>query len=194
MRIGIDIDGVLYDFVSAFHAYAEQSLGRTLPKNFEKWGFFEEWGIDLPGFCKMMEEGCAAGALYHEGPLPEHAKQVIHLLEDEGHTIVFITARGEHARQATRNWLDGHGLWHHLIMGAEDKTLHQLDVLLDDGPHNIEAARAAGVRAIVFDQPWNQHVAGVRVYSWRHFHILIILLTAPWGRAKSPNTGLEISR
>jgi FMN phosphatase YigB (HAD superfamily) len=169
MNIGLDLDGVLYPFTEVIHAFAEKHLGIPLPRNFEKWGFFDDWGMDWPEFLTLMEEGHAAGMVYHEGLITEGAVDVINRLSEHGHEITFITARGTYARATTRAWLDSHGLYHELIMGAEDKGSHPLDVLLDDGAHNIEAARAAGIRAIVFDQPWNQEVPGERVWTWAEF-------------------------
>lgn len=177
MKIGIDIDGVLYDFVTSIHAYAERKLGRTLPRNFDRWGFFfDEWGLDWLAFCQLMEDGCAEGELYHRGELAEGAADVIRMLAKLGHEVIFATARGAYAEAATRAWLDSHGLYHELVVAAEDKTTLGLDVLLDDSPANIEAARAAGIRGVTFDQPWNRHVEGDRAYSWVGFGWLMTTL------------------
>lgn len=169
-RIGIDLDGVLYPFVDVIHDRAQLRLGHKLPRNFEKWGFFEDWGLDWPGFVALMERECEAGFLYWKGAIAPGAVENIFMLEEWGQEVVYVTARGAHAHDATASWLRQHALDHRkLITGASDKTLHQLDVLLDDGPHNIEAAIAAGCRGIIFDQPWNQGIEGERVHSWDEF-------------------------
>jgi uncharacterized HAD superfamily protein len=178
VRIGIDLDGVCYDFVNALHAFAETHLGRELPRNFHVWGFFEEWGIDWDGFLALMEAGCSAGLLYHKGDLAPGAAETLQPLHEAGHEIVFVTARGEYAQRATRDWLDGHGLYHDLIVGADDTAAHRLDILLDDGAHNIERARAEGIFAVIFDQPWNQDAVGPRVYGWDGFRALMHLVDA----------------
>lgn len=47
------------------------------------------------------------------------------------------------------------------------------DLLLDDGPHNIDAFKSVGI-AVVFDRPWNQKTEGHhRVKDWKSFLELV---------------------
>ena len=40
------------------------------------------------------------------------------------------------------------------------------DIYIDDAPHNITALRGAGCEAIIFDQPYNQQLEGLRARDW----------------------------
>lgn len=47
------------------------------------------------------------------------------------------------------------------------------DILLDDGPHNIDAFKKKGI-AVVFDCPWNRKTEGqYRVKNWKEFLELV---------------------
>ena len=46
-------------------------------------------------------------------------------------------------------------------------------LLIDDGPHNLEAWERAGGIAVAYSQPWNQSWKGLRMNSWFELaHIL----------------------
>jgi 5'(3')-deoxyribonucleotidase len=169
MKIGIDLDGVCYPFVDEFrnwmkrnYSFADRDLRAT------QWNFFEDWGMSAREFNAQLERAHDESALWHYAHPTEGAANALYDLA-EGHTIHIVTHRPEYAKQTTEHWLHDQRLTYSELIFAEDKTKWGLDVLLDDAPHNILAARAAGIRAITFDQPWNQHVTGERVKSWAGF-------------------------
>jgi 5'-nucleotidase len=168
MRIGVDLDGVCYPFVDTFRLWLEHETGRTYGP-IEQWNFHKDWGYTTPEFLGFMEQGCKAGLVFHVGsPMPGSLAGV-RAIHDAGHDVVICTTRGDYAHGATHDWLDRWGFPRSEVIITADKDACRLDVLLDDGPHNIEAVRAAGVRGVVFDQPWNRHVDGERVWSWPEF-------------------------
>lgn len=171
MRLGIDLDGVVYPFVEQFTKYAEMRLGRSLPE-VKQWNFpVEQWGLTVERFIELMADGANEGFLWWEGQPEFGAREVLLKLRDLGHKIIFVTDRapkgGEwQAKVATITWLHDHGFEYDGLFVVRDKTGLGLDLLIDDGPHNIERADAAGEMAVVFDRPWNRDVETGRVYSW----------------------------
>lgn len=172
MRIGIDLDGVCYPFAEVITLYGEHTLGRRLaPAHLSpKWSFFEDWGMSGSEFGELMKAGHDVGLVYHIGSPPPNCRSTLTQLRNRGHELVVCTHRPDYAHGATQAWLDRWQLPYDELVICTDKTLHRLDVLLDDGPHNIEAMVGAGGKAVVFDQPWNQHVQlngkVRRCYGW----------------------------
>jgi 5'(3')-deoxyribonucleotidase len=170
MKIGIDLDGVCYPFVDEFRNWiAEQRdyRGEHLPAL--QWNFFEDWGMTAKEFNAEMRMAHEHDALWRFAHPTEGTLAALAALPALGHSIHIVTHRPDYAKATTERWLRDQGIPHRELIFAEDKTKWGLDVLLDDAPHNIEQARAAGIRAITFDQPWNEHVTGERVKSWSGF-------------------------
>lgn len=168
MRVGIDLDGVAYDFVGHLKPYAEDQLGGS-PLDATKWDFYEDWGLTSASFWDLVKMAHEAARVWHaSNPVVPGTKEALEELGVD-HEIVIVTTRPEYAGDSTENWLQWNAVYHDELIFAEDKTKWNLDVLLDDAPHNIEQAQAAGIRAIIWDQPWNRHVEGERVCSWDEF-------------------------
>lgn len=160
MRIGFDLDGVLYDFTDGFK--------RSIPHRYrdgaaDRWNFFTEWGITLEEFALYCVQGIRNRILYWTGyPLPD-AVEAIKALKAQGHTIVIITHRGNFgegetlAREATEYWLKSHGIPFDELHLAEDKTSVPTDFMIEDKVENFLALRAAGCQAWLRDQAWNHH-------------------------------------
>jgi uncharacterized HAD superfamily protein len=171
MRIGVDLDGVLYPFADYFTQYVRRWLTDDEAPSPTTWNFYEEWGWNVKEFQAWMCSAHQNGAIWEENhhEVPADVTRLIDHLAHSGNSIHIVTHRPEYARESTEKWLFWNDIPYHELIFAEDKTKWGLDVLLDDAPHNIAQARAAGIRAITFDQPWNQHVTGERVKSWAGF-------------------------
>lgn len=102
--------------------------------------------------------------------IPFYRKQVedqIMILLDEGHDVVFVTARGtiesENAHLAKIDALMSIQHWYpslsHLpVIFAYDKTSVGLDVLIDDSPVNLHAAYNKGIYTIKINHLYNKNV------------------------------------
>ena len=71
----------------------------------------------------------------------------------------------------------GPSLAQRLIL-THDKTVIHGDVLIDDKPKITGANVRPSWRRIIFDQPWNQGVAGVRLSSWDHTDVQLAISEA----------------
>lgn len=173
--IGIDCDGVVYDFQAALRDYICAETKQT-PDKFppaESWEFFvDQWGLTYEDYAGFISRGIANQKIFWQGtPIPGAIAGVTALFK-AGYTINFITARGGFADRtrcqwATASWLDEWGFPYHDIIYSEVKTLSEIDVLLDDAPQNYLDRINKGMKAVVFDQPWNRHLTdAVRVNGW----------------------------
>lgn len=168
MNIGIDIDGVVYNWVDQYRAFAEWRYDKYDYPEIEVWSFYKEWGITTPEFLDHLAS--YPEFIYQEGECVPGAVLGLRALSAAGHKLYALTARPDEAISVTFDFLLDLGVrWHGIVVG-DDKGQLKTDVMLDDGPHNIEALQAAGhPRPIVFSQKWNRYVDAERVFTWPHF-------------------------
>ena len=172
MRIGIDIDHPLYPFVFVFKRWLERKTNATFPPP-KRWDFYLDWGYTVNEFAALIKKGYDENVVFVEGAPTLGCKEVLEQLARD-HELVAITHRPAYAEDATYNWLDKWGLWFDdVIVTDRNKYEFGLDLLLDDCPTIIENFRAAGKPAVVFDAPWNRHVLGPRVSTWREFEKIV---------------------
>lgn len=80
----------------------------------------------------------------------------------EANGITIITARPADLKDATRRFIDRHGIAYQRIVHTEEKGLwcrqNTFRYLIEDAPHHIEAARASGIAVFVMDQPYNRSI------------------------------------
>lgn len=168
MRVGWDLDGVVYPFVESLRAVVERRTRVRKPLPVPKqWDFWLDWGMTFEEWKAHFDAGVADGSLFtHGGPLDHGIINRMH----ETHTIHIITHRPPEAHATTRAWLRHHNILYDSLTLTMDKAEVKVDVAIDDKPENVEAYEAAGVAAVLYDRPWNQRADGLhRVYSLREF-------------------------
>lgn len=175
MRVGIDLDGVCYDFAASLKTYLADCTDHASPcADPTRWEFYEDWGLSLGAFVEHCHAGVDAGYIFTIGdPLPR-VHEAFHWIKAAGHSIHVVTDRSfgqaGASQAATIDWLTRHDLPFDHITFTADKTVANLDVMVDDKPSNYEALCAAGVDAYLLTRPWNQHVAdAARVLDLLHF-------------------------
>ncbi|QIG58779.1 5' nucleotidase [Gordonia phage DatBoi] len=165
-RVMIDLDGVLFDFADALRD-SLIDIGfnvRDLPAP-TKWAFFEEWGLTLKGFEMVYNRAVRHGALFSHRAADRADIAALHQIHRGGHTIHIVTARGMGplkalAHEQTAEWLRTNQIPYDTLTFAEDKTIIQTDFALEDNRDNYDALVAAGTRAYLYDQPYNQDAPG----------------------------------
>jgi 5'(3')-deoxyribonucleotidase len=158
MRIGIDIDDVLYPWYATAHAICERA-GITNGVTPTSWRAYEEYGCTDQVWFDVLAEATVSGELYGAAPFDgvvEHLER----LRAAGHTIHLVTARGfmQHGsliRMLTVDWTEEHGIPHDSLTFVKDKRLVDVDLFLDDGPHNYDQLDAADVAVYLFVAPHN---------------------------------------
>jgi hypothetical protein len=175
LRVGVDIDGVLYDFARSLHQFVCPDAPFQEPL---RWEFYLDWGMTEAEFKAAFHAGVDAGVIFTYGAPFPRVCDGFRLIKAAGHTIHMVTDRsqgtGGASEAATRSWLDRYDLPFDSLTFAADKTVVRLDVMVDDKPENYEALTAAGVDTFLLTRRWNQHVRGAqRVLDFYHFAELI---------------------
>lgn len=181
---GVDIDGVLADYESGLRDEVAAYTG-TDPADIPRatsWNFHESgWPIrDQEHFLEIHRWAVAERGLFVRLPVIEGASDALWKLSDAGVHIRIITHRlithGDHAQVMadTARWLsfarpDGRPRFPtRTVAFADHKDEVAADVYVDDAEKNVARLRERRPDAVtfVFDQPYNQDVAGPRVSDW----------------------------
>ena len=149
MRIGIDLDGVIFDSEKLYRIYSELYDIQDLKRNSlidNKQVKFEKrysWNQDeTNGFVKKYHRKITETANFMPG-----AKEIIPLLKEEGNTLIIITARGKvnkdlvpiTMQRLKENNLD---IFEKYYWGTENKEeickQEKMDLMIDDSNINCE--------------------------------------------------------
>ncbi|MGW5267214.1 5' nucleotidase, NT5C type [Rhodococcus sp. NPDC003994] len=161
--IGIDLDGVLYDFGTAIADYYSRAHGvrrDTLPAP-THWHFYRDWGLTDDDFRQLCNDAADARQLWERHIVHRDDNIALRRLRDAGHRIHIITARDAGTdpaitRIATIQWLYWNDVPHDNITFSKDKTVVTTDWFLEDNVGNYDALDAAGSRPVLIDRAWNQ--------------------------------------
>lgn len=181
MILALDLDDTLIDTFTVMLAFCNERHEEEFRKeHFVLHDFNAVWGISQEEwrvrFCEFDQSDAARNI-----PAMPKAQATIATLA-KYHTLHVVTARPmEVAKQTTQM------VWH-LFPGmfagihfctknygasrifSKTEACHMLgaDVLIDDHPKHLEGCSPEGIRAYVFNQPWNGNIAHpvVRVPSW----------------------------
>src|SRR5262249_55511272 len=82
----------------------------------------------------------------------------------------------------TVEWLDRVGIPYRDICFLGAKPEVEADCYVDDSPTIVDELRAGGAEVVIFDQPYNRHVDGVRAPSWADVERIVADLAAASGR------------
>lgn len=174
MLILIDQDAVLTDFCASFiriwnRIGVSPALSREAITNFD----IEELSGD-PALARSIM--CQPGFFLDMEPIPG-AAHVVNEIVDAGHEVLICTAplvANRHCIPEKQEWIERHlgAPFLKKIIFTNDKTLVRGDVLIDDKP-NITGIRAPQWQRIVFDAPYNRHLAGPRISDWMEWRSVI---------------------
>lgn len=160
IRIGVDIDDVLFDWYGRAHAACD-SAGITGGVEPSTWSPHEEYGCTLQAWLDVLTAVTLDGSLYGGEPLPG-AMDALHALREAGHSIHLVTARGflshgDLIKQQTIAWISDYAVPHDTLTFSKDKTIIRTDVFADDSERNIKALTDAGVPCCMIRAAHNQH-------------------------------------
>lgn len=166
MRVGIDIDDVLYPWFERAQEVCDKA-GITNGVRASSWHMWEDYGCSEEEWADVLGEATFQGTLYDAPPM-DGVDGAMRDLGNAGHTLHLVTARGfmqygTLIRAYTVQWLSDWGVPHDTLTFAKDKTLVAADVFVDDGPHNVAALHGAGRYVALVDAPHNQDFD----YPWR---------------------------
>ena len=162
MRIGFDVDGVIYRFTKAYHLWLNKNRGMSLDPEVEAltWDWFSEWESPAE-FVMNLHDGVDSGDLYWKGELyePTIAQNLLDL-RAAGHTIHVVTARTfgieKSPKEATAHFFASHGLIFDTLDITRDKASVPTDIFLEDSLRNYWDLEMAGIVSYLVNRPYNQ--------------------------------------
>ncbi len=190
MRIGLDVDGVIYDFTRAYNAKL-QSLGHEVTPETEAliYDYYTEYGYSRKEFLNHLDEMVDCGQIFWTGYLCEpYIPFWIDQLREQGHTIHIITHRVSgkvmSCEEATKHFFREMKIHYDSLTFSQDKTSVPTDIFLEDHTSNYDALVKAGVETWLVNRPYNQdgpEEYRKRVASFTEFAEKI-LLRGYWSR------------
>ena len=174
MKFYVDFDDCLCETAKAFTKLVERLYGKKVP--YEEMHFFNlQQSFDLTDdvYEKMMLEGHRSEELlsYDETP---GASETLNELIDRGHEVFVITGRPSSSYEASRRWLDEHGLQRAKLfclnkygrdsfiknsefnLELEDYYKMSFDYAIEDSPMAFKFFdHLPKLKVLVIDRPWN---------------------------------------
>ena len=175
MNIYVDFDDCLCETARYFSKLAAELFNLEIP--YEQIKFFnlqKSFSLNDDQYEEMMIKGHTPEVLlsYEETP---GAIQTINSWIDKGHDVKIITGRPSSAYEASREWLNQHGLERielfclnkygreNFIKGStfglelEDYYKMHFDYAIEDSPSAFKFFNhLQDLKVMVFDRPWNQ--------------------------------------
>ena len=165
MRIGIDCDGVLRDFISDLKV----SIKETHPQYANKIKTPETWNWEdwLPFWTEEESEKYIFEDNYLDF-FGAEASPIISSIEDwpilkkwaeeYGHKLILVSAQRPHCEEPTMEWLQRWGFMFDEYIFTHDKWKADVDVLIDDSPKNLREFKKKSIndgQPICYKQTWN---------------------------------------
>lgn len=185
MKIGIDLDEVLADFLSALIEYHNATYGTSLFKEqFQSYRFWEIWG-------GTKEEAIQKVYDFHQTSYFRNIKPVVGSQEAtnilrQNNDLFVITSRQNDVSEATQKWVaqyfpnvfsDIFFTNHYSQNGSSTSTKKQIcdsvgvDILIEDEPERVSECLNPKRKNLLFDHPWNRNAELpqeiYRVHSWK---------------------------
>ena len=187
LRIGLDVDGCMYDFVDALRRHIHQAIGRPLDSmpNAATWDFYKlQWGLSIEEFLGHCRDGVLAGVIFTEGDPYPGAAAATRALAAAGHELHVVTARAipgavAEAEAATAGWLERHSIPYSSLTVSAAKDAVPTDVFLEDDPANYDLLTTTPSMPWLYTQPWNAHHPGRRVHGWGEFYRVVQQMAGP---------------
>ena len=161
MKIGIDLDGVIFDSERIFRVYAELYDILELHQN----GIIDNREIRFQERYNWSQEIINNFMIkYHtkiieEAAFMPGAKEVIKMLKNEGHELIIITARGNKKKEhiaITEDILKKNNMYifDKYCWGVEKKrevcVAEKIDLMIEDSNNNCKAISDAKIKTIYF--------------------------------------------
>jgi 5'(3')-deoxyribonucleotidase len=184
MKIGIDIDEVIADFLSGMIDYHNKNYGTNLkPEDFKSYDFWHVWGGSKEDTIAKVFEFYESDVFKNLNPIDDSISAVNQLMSD--FEIAIITARPEHISKYTEQWLEKHFSnkieIHHTTdfyknSGKPKKKSdvckeNGIDVFIDDSLRYALDCFSDKTKVLLFgNYPWNQcdklSEGIVRAHTW----------------------------
>jgi beta-phosphoglucomutase-like phosphatase (HAD superfamily) len=171
---GVDLDGVVADFIQGLRPIAAEWLGisvESLPREVS-YGF-PEWRLeDYGGYESLHRFAVKERDLFKRVPPIVGAPAALRRLSARDVRIRIITHRlyikwfHQEAVQQTVDWLEYHGIPYWDLCFMRDKAAVGADLYVEDSPANIRALRDTGHEVLVLRNSTNRDLPGPGAETW----------------------------
>ena len=165
MRIGIDCDGVLRDFIPCLI----DSIKETHPEHADKIKKVEawEWESWLPFWTEDETEKYVFEDNYLDffgveaSPIKSSVEdwpKLVQWAKENDHQLILVSAQREHCKDITTEWLQRWGFMFDEIHYTKHKWSIDVDVLIDDSPEKLDDFDKKSINGgtpICMKQSWN---------------------------------------
>lgn len=158
--VGIDIDGVIFDFASAFHEYCSYRLKNDSLPMPTHWDFYLEWGLTFKSFNDLLKEATVDERLFMWRYPIQNSLQGWESLKNQGLRIHILTHRASYAYSQTTEWLEKHKMFPDTLHFGYEKDIlkhisHKKAAAVDDYTKYYDMYDNNGVMPFLMTQPWN---------------------------------------
>jgi 5'(3')-deoxyribonucleotidase len=174
LRLGIDLDGVVADFVAGWISRYNQEFEADLsPLSVQTWDGLHTLThfADSDEFWTWASDHGGSSVFRHLETY-EGATAALDELAGQGHEIVIITLKPDWAVHDTFAWIADHRVPTREVHITANKWEVSCDIYLDDSPQQLMRYVQERPDRLVcrFVRPWNDPVEGVRdIAAWKDF-------------------------
>ena len=174
MRLGIDMDGILYKWEESARFLIECKFGRKLPVS----AYWDAIKDKIPNNeWQWLWTGGIKHGLFRHGHCYRGSIEALHALAKD-HEIIIITKRPKAAREDTLAWLAFHKIPTdevHIIGPGGLKSRIACGLYVDDSMEVATELELAGLRCLLWKRPWNNPDpnAVFSISSWEEFIISV---------------------
>ena len=170
MKIGIDIDGVLSNFVKTFIKIVKKEYFVDLrEQDIYAHDLFLVLGITEEETMELIRK-----TLTQDLDLMPGAKKSLNQLKSK-HEIYLLTARPDDFNNLTKDWLKRKGIPYDKLIHINEGEKHQvnleLDIIVEDNLKDAIRWLNKSNEVIIFDHPWNRSFnvkkLFIRTFNWQ---------------------------
>lgn len=162
MRIGIDIDDTITNSWEYFMPIFSHEFNIKLDESSCPYYQGIKDKVSFDEFERVMKK---YENTMNNITLKENVSKILNKLKQDGHQIIFITARGKtynNPYQMTKNYLDTNNIpYDKIILDSWDKSIacreEMIDLFIDDSPKHCKEASDIGIEVIMMDAKYNQN-------------------------------------
>ena len=160
LRVGIDVDGVMRDFVGGIIDKYKEETGLNIPREGMKWNFMYEYTVNGS---TLAQKVWATGewlepAFVDSKHLSDAIEGYNMFVSDPELEVYVVSAQSKGTEYLTDLWLEKQGMTKHKkTIYTFDKTESPCQVLIDDKIENLLEFEALSRMAVCIKQPWNEH-------------------------------------
>lgn len=192
MRIGIDLDGVVFDSEKEYRVYTELydmlDLGKNTKRENREIKFQKRFNWskeEIDGFVKKYHKQIVTEANFMPG-----VKRVLNMLKNDGHTLILVTARGSVNKEMIKitetifkeNEMDIFDKYYWTTENKDEVCIKEnIDIMIDDSYEKCKSTADAKIKTIYlkdapsYDMEENEYIK--ILYNWgeiyRYIHEIL---------------------